>query len=222
MALDTYKTMSDSGGRTSSTPLVYDPATGSWTPASPTDGQTDTPTQTPTVAEPSATSKVDSKTAAEKEYIEVEFNTLTGDLSLTSTEKSIRIEVNDTIKIEGLGKYLSGLYFVTSIRRTLNKDSGYTHTLSLLKNGFGNSLKKSQEPVETRKEEVPKASPEIKVGDSVKIVGNAYYTNASAGVKVPEWVKKKTLTVDGISKDGTRVCLMPIFSWVYLKDVQKV
>ena len=224
MALDTYKTISDSGGRTSSTPLVYDPATGSWTPASPTTGQTDTSTQTPTptVAEPSPTSKVDSKTAAEKEFIEVEFNTLTGDLSLTSTEKSIRLKVNDTIKLEGLGKYLSGLYFVTSVRRTLNKDSGYTHSLSLVKNGFGNSLKKAQEPVETRKAEVPKTSPEIKVGDSVKIVGNAYYTNASAGVKVPEWVKKKTLTVDGISKDGTRVRLMPIFSWVYLKDVQKV
>lgn len=226
MALDTYKTMSDSGGRNSSTPLVYDPATGSWVASSPTNenGQTsETPQTPPSVAEPSSTSKVDSKTAAEKEFIEVEFNTLTGELSLTSTEKSIRIKVNDTIKLEGLGKYLSGLYFVTSVRRTLNKDSGYTHSLSLVKNGFGSSLKKAQEPVETRKEEVPKPSPEIKVGDSVKIVGaDATYTNASAGVKVPEWVKKKTLTVDGVSKDGTRVRLMPIFSWVYLKDIQKV
>lgn len=223
MPSDTYKA-SNNGDR-SSQPLVYDPKTGKWVPASPTNesGQTQpTTTETKTVAEPSTTSKVDSKTAAQKEYIEAEFNTLTGDLVLTSTEKSIRIKVNDTIKIEGLGKYLSGLYFVTSIRRTLNKDSGYTHTLSLLKNGFGSSLKKVQVVQETRKEEVPKSSPEIKIGDSVRIVGDAYYTNASAGVKVPEWVKKKTLTVDGISKDGTRVRLMPIFSWVYLKDVQKV
>ena len=225
MPYDTYKPSAGSS-RASNVQLVYDPATQSWVPTSPTNenGQTSNPTTKTNqeVAEPSTTSKVDSKTAAQKEYIEVEFNTLTGDLTLTSTEKSIRIKVNDTIKVEGLGKYLSGLYFVTSIKRTLNKDSGYTHTLSLLKNGFGSSLKKSQKVVETRKAEVLKPSPEIKVGDSVKIVGDAYYTNASAGVKVPEWVKKKTLTVDGVSKDGTRVRLMPIFSWVYLKDVQKV
>lgn len=222
MPSDTYN--ADSNGRSSSVSLEYNSETGTWVPASPTstggDSQSDSSNES--VSGPSETSKVDSKTAAEKEFIEVEFNTLTGDLSLTSTEKSIRLKVNDTIKLEGLGKYLSGLYFVTSVRRTLNKDSGYTHSLSLVKNGFGNSLKKAQEPVETRKTEVLKTSPEIKVGDSVKIVGNAYYTNASAGVKVPEWVKKKTLTVDDISKDGTRVLLMPIFSWVYIKDVQKV
>lgn len=225
MPSDTYKP-SAGGSRASNVQLVYDPATQSWVPTSPTNenGQTSNPTTKTNqeVAEPSTTSKVDSKTAAQKEYIEVEFNTLTGDLTLTSTEKSIRIKVNDTIKVEGLGKYLSGLYFVTSIKRTLNKDSGYTHTLSLLKNGFGSSLKKAQEPVETRKTEVPKTSPEIKVGDSVKIVGDAVYSNAHDGVKVPEWVKKKTLTVDGISKDGTRVRLMPIWSWTYIKYVQKV
>lgn len=225
MPSDTYKP-SAGGSRASNVQLVYDPATQSWVPTSPTNenGQTSNPTTKTNqeVAEPSTTSKVDSKTAAQKEYIEVEFNTLTGDLTLTSTEKSIRIKVNDTIKVEGLGKYLSGLYFVTSIKRTLNKDSGYTHTLSLLKNGFGSSLKKAQEPVETRKTEVPKTSPEIKVGDSVKIVGDAIYSNAHDGVKVPEWVKKKTLTVDGISKDGTRVRLMPIWSWTYIKYVQKV
>lgn len=225
MPSDTYKPSAGSS-RASNVQLVYDPATQSWVPTSPTNenGQTSNPTTKTNqeVAEPSTTSRVDSKTAAQKEYIEVEFNTLTGDLTLTSTEKSIRIKVNDTIKVEGLGKYLSGLYFVTSIKRTLNKDSGYTHTLSLLKNGFGSSLKKAQKPVETRKTEVPKTSPEIKVGDSVKIVGDAVYSNAHDGVKVPEWVKKKTLTVDGISKDGTRVRLMPIWSWTYIKYVQKV
>ena len=56
----------------------------------------------------------------------------------------------------------------------------------------------------------------------MKIVGDAVYSNAHDGVKVPEWVKKKTLTVDGISKDGTRVRLMPIWSWTYIKYVQKV
>lgn len=228
MSLGTAYLTTDSGNsRDSRVALVYDPVTGTWVPASATneDGKaTDSSPQTSdSVVDPNPVSKVDSKSAADKEYIETEFNTLTGELVLTSTEKSIRIKVNDTIKIEGLGKYLSGLYFVSSIRRTLSKDSGYTHSLSLFKNGFGNSLKKSQEEVETRKEEVPKTSPEIKVGDSVRIVGaDAVYSNAHDGVKVPEWVKKKTLTVDAVSKDGTRVRLMPIWSWTYIKYIQKV
>ena len=60
-------------------------------------------------------------------------------------------------------------------------------------------------------------------GDSIKIVGDgAVYSNASAGVKVPNWVKQKTLTVQQVSSDGTRVLLQPINSWTYVKYVQKV
>lgn len=222
MRQGTYYAETDSGSRTSSAELTYDAITGKWVESSPAQSPS-TPQTSKTVAEPSSTSKVDSKTAAEKEFIETEFNTLTGELVLTSTEKSIRIKVNDTIQLEGVGKYLSGLYFVTSVKRTLDKDSGYTHTLSLLKNGFGGSLKNTQEVEETRKEEVEKSSPEIKVGDTIRIVGaNATYSNSSDGVKVPDWVKKKTLTVESVSKDGTRVLLQPINSWTYISNIQKV
>lgn len=167
-------------------------------------------------------SKVDSKKKADKEYIYKEFNTLSGELSLTPTEKSIRIRVNDTVKINGIGKYLSGLYFVESIRRTLNTDSGYTHTLTVFKNGFGDSLKKKQEETTTRKTEISKTPTDLKVGETVRIVGeNATYSNASEGVKVPAWVKKKELTIKQISSDGTRVLLMPINSWTYTSNIQK-
>lgn len=217
----------DSGSR-NSTARVYDPKTGTWVTATATneDGMTDSlPDDSGNVPDNNPKSQVDSKTAAEKEYIEIEFNTLVGELGLTSTEKSIRLNVNDTIKIEGVGKYLSGQYFISAIRRRISKDDGYTHTLTVIKNGFGNSLKKSQtesEP-ETRKEEVQKSVSDIKVGDSVRIVGDdAVYSNAHDGVKVPAWVKQKTLTVDAISSDGTRVRLNPIWSWTYLKFIQKV
>lgn len=214
----------DSGGssRPSTYEFTYDELTGKWgaIPTISTDNNKDSPTPGS-----NSNSKVDSKTAAEKEYIEIEFNTLVGELVLTSTEKSIRLKVNDTIRLEGVGKYLSGQYFISAIRRTISKDAGYTHTLTLIKNGFGDSLKKSQtgSNPETRKEEVQKGSPDIKVGDSVRIVGdNAVYSNAHDGVKVPAWVKQKTLTVDAISTDGTRVRLNPIWSWTYLKFIQKV
>lgn len=216
----------DTGSR-DATSRVYDPKTGTWVAATPTneDGKTVSLPSTTGAPDPNPKSQVDSKTAAEKEYIEIEFNTLVGELGLTSTEKSIRLKVNDTIKVEGVGKYLSGQYFISAIQRKITKDGGYTHTLTLIKNGFGNSLKKSQSSgdTSTRKEEVQKSSPEIKVGDTVRIVGdNAVYSNAHDGVKVPAWVKQKTLTVDAISTDGTRVRLMPIWSWTYLKFVQKV
>lgn len=227
MPQDTYKASLNEERANGTSSLSYDPTTGTWVSPSPSDveGQsTNTNSQAKdSVSEPSSTSKVDSKAAAEKELIDTEMNTLTGELVLVPTEKSIRLQVNTTVKLEGIGKYLSGLYYVSSVKRTLNRDSGYSHSFSLLKNGFGNSLKKSQEEEETRKEEVPKSATDFSVGDSVKIVGaDATYSNASDGVKVPEWVKKQTLTIDGVSSDGTRVRVQPINSWTYIKNIQKV
>lgn len=218
----------DVGGRPDE--RVYDPKSGTWKEqVSPQDTTSSSlapksdstpPSSTPNSTNPS--SKVDSKKKADKQYIYTEFNTLSGELVLTSTEKSIRIKVNDTIKIMGLGKYLSGLYFVESIRRTLNKDTGYTHTLTLFKNGFGDSLKKKQSETETRKSEVSKRPADFKTGDTVRIVGDkATYSNAHEGVKVPAWVKKKDLTIKQVSKDGTKVLLMPINSWTYTSNIQK-
>ena len=227
MPQDTYKP--SSGGR-DSVELVYDPVTRKWVPKSSSDVKNGSGSQSPNTSTTTKTSTAvveskssDSKKKADKEYIEIEFNTLVGELSITSTEKSIRIRVNDTLKIDGLGKYLSGLYFVSSVRRTLDKDNGYTHTFTVIKTGFGNSLKKVQTVEPPRKPEVPKETGALKAGDKVKIVGaNAIYSNAHDGVKVPAWVKQKTLTVDAVSSDGTRVRLNPIWSWTYIKYVQKV
>lgn len=227
--------VSADGGRNNTESLVYDEKKGTWTAISATSNSSTksspttstTPAKTDTESVDTKSSNVDSKTEADKEYIEAEFNVLTGDLVLTSTEKSIRLKVNDTVKIEGLGKYLSGLYFVSAIRRSLTKDGGYSHTLSLIKNGFGSSVKKAQpvvvEPVPERKEEVPKEAPAIKKGDSVRIVGDdAVYSNAHDGVKVPKWVKQKTLTVSQLSSDGTRALLKEIYSWTYIKYLERV
>lgn len=221
------------GSSTKTEALTYDPETKSWVPAS-TTTKTDTTNKNNNggggSGNTSSTSKTqtDSKKNAEKEYIEVEFNTLTGELNLVATEKTIRIKINDTIKIEGLGKYLSGVYFVTTIKRTISKDGGYAHTMTLLKNGFGNFKKPAKENKEDtnrkEKEDTNKTSTtEYKVGDKVKIVGDkATYSNASDGVKVPAWVKKKTLTIQQISKDKNRVLLKEIVSWTYVKFIQKV
>lgn len=176
----------------------------------------------------SATS--DSKTSAEKEYIEVEFNTLTGECEIVPNSKSLRLKVGDTVTLKGVGKYLSGLYFISEIKKTISTSDGLKISLVLIRNGFGNSLKKAAPIVVTtpaRSEEVNVSklvvNNSIKVGDKVKIVGSdAVYSNASDGVKVPEWVKQQELTVDALSDDGKRARLLPIWSWTYIKYLKHV
>lgn len=231
MARESSMTILDeNGGRAPKSNLIYNSRLGKWeivAPSFDTEYKSDPvkiPTESDSGSVSTAPKNVDSKKKADKEYIEAEFNVLTGELKITPTEKSIRIKVNDTVKVEGLGQYLSGLYFVSAISRTLNKDSGYSHSLTLIKNGFGSSVKKAQSSEDTpRKEEVSNKSSEFKVGDSVKIVGDsAVYSNAHDGVKVPAWVKKKTHTIRQVNKDGTRVLLREINSWTYTKFIQKV
>jgi hypothetical protein len=232
MPQDTYRPES-SGNRSEPLEYVYNPKTGTMTsnPSS-----KDSTTGNKNVPAPATTtesaSKVDSKTKAEKEFIEIEYNTLTGDMILKISKKTIKIKVNDTISIQGIGKYLSGLYYVESIRRQIYKTSGYSHSLTVIKTGFGDSMKSSSTAVSVpitetnvaRPEEVkPISPPKLKVGDSVKIVGaNAVYSNADDGVRVPDWVKTKVLTIDAVSKDETRVRLQPIWSWTYTKFIQRV
>ena len=211
---------------TSSISDVYDPKTGTWKPASPTVGSDSSSSQSPDDIPNSATggesSETNSKTEADKEYIETEFNTLTGELVVVPSKKTLRIEVKNTIELLGVGRYLSGKYFVSAVKRTISKDGGYAHTLTVLKNGFGDSLKSSMssaDDTESRAELVEKSAPTFKVGDVVKIVGEAIY---NTGIPVPAWVKDKTLKVQQISSDGTRVLLAPVYKWTYVRFIQKV
>lgn len=170
-------------------------------------------------------SATSSKAKAEKDYIEVEFNTLVGEINLIPTKENMRIKTNTTINLVGVGKYLSGLYFVSEVKKSMSSE-GYTLTVGLYKNGFGKSLKAIPEPkYSDRPIEVSitdnTISSHLKVGDKVKIVGDeAVYSNAHEGIKIPEYVKEQVLTIDALSDDGLRARLSPIFSWTYTKFLQ--
>lgn len=173
----------------------------------------------------------DSKTGAEKEYIDVEFNTLTGDVELIPTKNNMKLKAGQTVEFRGIGKYLSGLYFIAEIKRKIDKDNGFSMTATLYKNGFGDTLKSTVSPAKSpaqdnRVEKVDTSKNTVnnkfKVGDKVKIVGDdAVYANAHDGVKVPNWVKQQVLTIDAISEDGARVRLNPIWSWTYTKFLKQ-
>lgn len=170
----------------------------------------------------------DSKTSAEKDYIDIEFNTLIGECEVVPSPKVLKLKVGDTITLKGLGKYLSGLYFISEIKKSISTSDGLKISLVLIRNGFGDSLKKSAPiVVNTRSNEADVSklvvNNSIKVGDKVKIVGSdAVYSNAHDGVKVPEWVKQQELTVDALSDDGKRARLLPIWSWTYIKYLKHV
>lgn len=107
----------------------------------------------PTGSSSVSTSKADTKKKADKKYIETIQITLTGELVITITEKTNKVHAGDTIQLGGLGKYLSGLYFVKSIKRSLSSDSGYSVSMTVIKNGFADGLKATND---SRKEIVEK------------------------------------------------------------------
>lgn len=212
--------------------LVYDPAQQKWVPSS--SGSTQN-VAAPTASSPSEggsgtpatgqTTQVNSVGQANKAQAVLEYNTLEGDLVLRACVGVLKIQQDTTIELAGVGNFLSGLYYVSNVTYTLDASSGFAIACTLIKTGFGSSLKsKPAEPVpEVREEVVEVTAPTIEKGASVRIVGDdATYSNASAGVKVPNWVKQKTLTVQQISSDGTRALVQPINSWTYLKYLECV
>ena len=211
------------------TNLVYDPAQQKWVPSSSDSADSVAPVTSLSSndSKPATgdTTQVNAVGQANKAQAELEYNTLEGDLVLRAKVGVLKITQDTTIELAGVGNYLSGLYYVSAVRYSLDASSGFTMSCTLIKTGFGSSLKaKSATPVvAVREEVVEKTATAIAVKDSVHIVGDdAVYSNASAGVKVPNWVKQKTLTVQQISKDGTRALVQPINSWTYLKYLEKV
>lgn len=247
MPYDTYNPRVDNSGNSRAGEYKYDPQKKAWVKCSwfqstvnwvksvqekKSSSGASNSTSNSYTATSNGTSKVNSQAKADKEYIEVEYNTLEGELSLIVSSKTLRIKSGDTINIEGLGKYLSGLYYVSAVKRTIDSSGGYSHTLTVIKTGFGSTYKSAQ-AVQNSASSTTRptqssnpTSTSFAVGDKVKFLtveSNKYtYANASDGVPVPKWVTEKTHTVDGISTDGKRVRLKEIWSWTYAKFLKKV
>lgn len=139
MPNDTYN--ASNSRRSDSPSLVYDSKTQKWVKKSAqkvpnADKVIDTGSNT------NKDSEVNSKGEADKEYIEQEYNTLEGDVEVIPNEKTIRIQTGNTVNLLGFGKVLSGKYYVSGVKRTITKDEGYSNSLTVMKNGFSDSLKK--------------------------------------------------------------------------------
>ena len=73
---------------------------------------------------------------ANKEYVEREHCVLEGECALVPCAETSKIKAGDTVRLFGLGKHLSGCYAVEEVMRSID-GSGYSLTVALRKNGFG-------------------------------------------------------------------------------------
>lgn len=158
--------------------------------------------------------------SANKNFITEELTYLVGDAEVEPNSVTFATKAGNTVSLMGLGKHLSGLYFVTEVTTEITT-SGLTLKYSVLKNGFGKTLKPYSETNNGTVDVL--GVTDISVGDSVRFVEgvDAIYSNASDGVPVPEWVKQQSHTVSKLSDDKQRAYLQDINSWTYTKYLQK-
>lgn len=88
----------------------------------------------------SSSSKKTSTSKATKKANKKTLRTLVGNLATIPNENSIKVVPRSTVKLNGLGKYLSGNYYVESVERTIDSN-GYSQSAVVIKTDFRNSLK---------------------------------------------------------------------------------
>lgn len=190
--------------------MTYNPQTGTWSSSPVTSSGPSTKTQNSGInkntqantggTSASTSTSLDNLTAstsnkdtsagsAEKEYNEIEYNILSGSLNFIATKKTIKLRAGDTVNIQGIGKYLSGLYFVQDVTRQISSN-GYSHSATLIKTDFGNSLKQ-QQPAQQQKQQQQQQQPvqqqkhyQLKKGECLWTVAKKYYGSGAAFEKI--------------------------------------
>jgi hypothetical protein len=213
--------------------MAYDELNGVWfvtgvaVPAKP---KSDAAKAGESTSKPVSAGKSKAQEEADKAALQAVMNTLNGDMGVIPLDDAIMgLKAGDTVKASGLGKYLSGRYFVRAVKRSITAE-GYAQALTVTKTGFGDYIKMPinieapQDESRQSPSEIEKApeGKDFSPGSKVKIIApDAVYAGASAGAKVPEWVKGKTHTVSKVSDDGSAALLKEINSWVYTKYIAR-
>lgn len=179
--------------------MTYDPQTGKWTKngggssSSKSGSKSSSNSKSGDNLTSSSSSKNDSSGQVEKKYNYIEVNTLSGTLNFIVNEDTIKLKAGDTVKLNGLGKYLSGNYYVKDITRQISS-SGYSHSATLIKTDVGSSLKTSikskdkKKPVKKVTSSPSKSTAQrtytVKKGDCLWNIAKKFYGNGSAYTKI--------------------------------------
>lgn len=195
-----------------SSSYTYDPKTGKWTKHTTTSSSSSgggsknnsnnnkTSTTSGSSNLTSSNSNKNSSTGStEKKYNYIEINTLSGTLNFIVTEETIKLKAGNTVKLKGLGSYLSGNYYVQDLTRQISSN-GYSHSATLIKTDFGKSLKTStsttakktakKTPKKQKKvASTPKASSAkrtytVKRGDCLWNIAKRFYGNGAKYTKI--------------------------------------
>ena len=182
--------------------MTYDPQTGKWTKngggsssskSNKSGSKSSSNSKSGDNLTASSSSKNDSSGQVEKKYNYIEVNTLSGTLNFIVNEDTIKLKAGDTVKLNGLGKYLSGNYYVKDITRQISS-SGYSHSATLIKTDVGSSLKTStkskdkKKPVKKVTSSPSKSTAQrtytVKEGDCLWNIAKKFYGNGSAYTKI--------------------------------------
>lgn len=182
---------------------TYDPKTGQWTKSessSSSNNKKDNSSSSTTTGSENLTSSSSSQNtstgATEKKYNTIEINTLEGTLNFIVTKATIKLKAGDTVNIKGIGKYLSGNYYVKEVTRQISSN-GYSHSAVLIRTDFGKTLKTSTSTTKKKVEEkkpvpsTPKATtttPQrtytVKRGDCLWNIAKQFYGNGAMYTKI--------------------------------------
>lgn len=129
--------------------MVYNPLTGKWDKvwvdeSTGSGGSGDThggatnekPSAESGITEPPDLSQAGTSSSAD--YNELEYNILEGDAEVMPDPT---VKAKTTVKLKGLGSQLTGNYYVESVKHSISSQ-GYSQTLTLSREGFGDSIKK--------------------------------------------------------------------------------
>lgn len=154
----------------------------------------------------------ETKDEATKEYIELEDNVLEGDLTVIP---NVSYRAKSTILLQYLGKNLTGLYHVDKVTHSFSSNSGYEQTLTVSKNGFGDSIKRGNTttPVPAPPKEEPRKEP-VKPPTDGEIPINKWGTvTPKKGLNIRRDPSTKNPRITAMPK-GTRVyCVSKKGEW---------
>lgn len=146
------------------------------------------------------------KEHSDKQYKDEEINILEGKADIVPNPK---IHAKGTVRLEGVGTQLTGLYFVETVRHSFSVSSGYEQSLTLTREGFGDSIKDgvvtkpTTEGVDTNGRPAP-----VEEGDDYILINKWGTVTPRIGLNVRT---SPNVTSDNSNKIGAMECGTRVF-----------
>lgn len=136
-------------------------------------------------------SKNSSSSKTTKKLKQITLRTLEGTINYIATKETIKLKPGDTVQLKGLGKNLSGKYYVKEVTRSIST-SGYTQTATVIKSAAGTSLKTKTIKAAKRKKYLAGSKKyKVKKGDTLASISKKAYGATVLADKIYKDNKKK-------------------------------